>query len=90
MTTLGQTTELSAQLEELRITEDWTYLELANKIEEVTHRWRDEDCWRRICQGTTANPHGRTRDILETFLATVRARRRRVANGRRPAVRRAS
>jgi len=38
----------------------------------VTQRKRDDDCWRRICQGLTTAPHGRTVGILEDFLASVR------------------
>jgi hypothetical protein len=89
MTINGHTTDLSAELEELRMSRDWTYLQLANAIETVTHRRRAEDCWRRICQGQTTQPHGRTLAILEAFLATVRGSARRRTNGRR-ATRRAT
>lgn len=82
----GQTTDLFAELEELRMSRDWTYLELADAIEAVTHRRRAEDCWRRICQGLTTQPHGRTVAILEAFLSTVRGNdgaRHRATSGRR-------
>ncbi len=81
MTTLGQTTELFEELEQLRMSRDWTYHQLGQAIEEVTHRHRADDCWRRICQGLTPNPHTRTLDILQTFLEVQR--RRRSTNGRR-------
>lgn len=78
MATNGQLTELFSELEDLRVARDWTYLELADAIEGVTHRRRDDDCWRRICQGLTPAPHKRTLAILETFLASVRQPKRRV------------
>jgi hypothetical protein len=77
MTINGHMADLFAELEEFRITRDWTYLQLADAIAETTHRHRDEDCWRRICQGLTARPHGRTIAILESFLASMRRPRRR-------------
>jgi hypothetical protein len=89
MATNGQTTDLfedrvGAELEDLRRSRDWTYLQLAEAIAAVTHRRRDEDCWRRICLGLTVRPHRRTLDILESFLGTERGpRTRRRANGRR-------
>jgi hypothetical protein len=84
MATNGQTADLFEELEELRRARDWTYLQLSEAIAAVTHRRRDEDCWRRICLGLTRQPHQRTLDILETFLGTERApRTRRRANSRR-------
>jgi len=71
-TTNGQLADLFIELEELRRQRDWTYQQLSEAIYRVTQRKRDDDCWRRICQGLTTAPHGRTVGILEDFLASVR------------------
>jgi hypothetical protein len=81
----GQPTDIGAQLEEVRMSYDWTYSELADRIAKVTSRRRADDCWRRICRGETPKPHERTLNIAERFLASVRrtrARRRSVASRR--------
>ena len=87
MATLGHTPNLFAvELEELRMERDWTYLELSEAIAIATNKRRDEDCWRRICQGITTQPHGRTLNIINKFLATQRAagaRKRRPAPARK-------
>jgi hypothetical protein len=75
-------TEQFAELERIRKKRDWTYLQLADAIEAVTRRRRDQDCWRRICLGLTETPNARTLDILEEYLASVsngRKARRKVA-----------
>lgn len=73
-------TTLLTELEELRLSRDWTYKDLADDIEEQTQRRRDPDCWRRLCLGLTPNPHKRTLDILETYMKGERGRRRRKAS----------
>lgn len=69
--------EMFAELETLRRQRDWTYQQLADAIAKQTNRRRDQDCWRKICQGQTLAPQARTLDILENFLESVRPRRRR-------------
>jgi hypothetical protein len=81
MATNGQLPKLFTDLEALRRANDWTYQELSEAIAKVTQLSRDDDCWRRICQGLTTKPQGRTVGIIETFLASVRpkaAAKRRV------------
>ena len=70
-------TEQFAELEALRVERDWSYQELADAIAASTNRRRNQDCWRKICQGLTERPQSRTRDIVEKFLATVN-------NGKKP------
>ena len=77
MGTNGEPADLFAELEDYRCAQDWTYLELAENIATVTRRRRDEDCWRRICNGLTTKPQGRTLDILKAFLVAVRPSGRR-------------
>jgi len=76
-------TELFNELESLRLERDWSYQELSDAIASATNRRRNQDCWRRICQGEVDRPQGRTLAILESFLATVRSKppqqRRRTA-----------
>jgi hypothetical protein len=81
---MGQTTELCAELEDIRIAQDWSYQQLAQAIEDSTNKHRNEDCWRRICLGLTPNPHGRTLAILKAFLASYKTQRRS-SSGRRKA-----
>jgi hypothetical protein len=64
------------ELEQLRLTRDWTYRQLADSIEERTNRRRDPDSWRRICLGLTPTPHKRTLDILEQYLKAEKAEKR--------------
>lgn len=72
-----------AELEEYRLSQDWTYHDLSEAIARITNRRRAVDCWRRICKGLVPQPHERTVDIIESFLAQVRRTagksRRRVA-----------
>jgi hypothetical protein len=59
------------ELEIIRRDRDWSYQELADEIARVTQKRRDQDCWRKICQGLTDRPHSRTQDILDKFLAAL-------------------
>jgi hypothetical protein len=74
-------TELFTDLETLRLTRDWSYQQLADEIATTTNRRRNQDCWRKLCQGVTKHPQKRTVDIAEVFLAAVKTptRRRRSA-----------
>lgn len=65
-------TELFAELESLRLEQDWSYQELADAIAATTNRRRNQDCWRKICQGETDKPQGTTIYILQTFLRKSR------------------
>jgi len=72
-------TEKASLLESIRLERDWSYLELSNAIEDVTGLHRNQDCWRKICNGETSTPQGRTARILDKFLARMKGERRRSA-----------
>jgi len=76
-------TKKATRLEVVRQSRDWSYQDLADAIEEATGFHRDQDCWRRICAGTTAKPNRRTQFALDQFFA-------RLGNGRRAAKRQRS
>ena len=70
------------QLEELRLARDWSYRELAEVIATETGFQRNQDCWRKICQGRTKNAHKPTLRALALFYSAVRNnghRRRRAS-----------
>jgi hypothetical protein len=56
-------------LEQLRLDHFWSYRTLAKLITNETGLRRDQDSWRKICQGITDEPDETTRHGMETFLA---------------------
>jgi hypothetical protein len=91
MATNGQKLpSIFTELERIRVSRDWTYKQLAKAIASTTHHDRTEDCWRKLCQGLTPNPHRRTVHMLELFMASPKGRRRGgKATGRRRLARKA-
>lgn len=69
--------ELFQELENWRLEQDKSYQELADAIEAVTGRRRDQDCWRKLCLGQTPRPHSRTVDIAQKFMDAQRVRTRK-------------
>jgi hypothetical protein len=70
------TAELAEKLEMVRQAQDWSYQELAENIEEATGRHRNEDCWRKICLGSTPHPRRTTLNIARDFLKDFAGQRR--------------
>jgi hypothetical protein len=60
-------------LEELRRRRDWSYRELAEVIATETGFQRNQDCWRKICQGETELPHGPTSHAMNVFFMKIAA-----------------
>lgn len=58
-------------LEQLRLSKDWSYQDLTAAIFEATGYRRDADCWRRICQRVTKEPQGCTKHALSLFRAAL-------------------
>jgi hypothetical protein len=70
------------RLEQLRRTRDWSYRDLADNIFVTTRFRRNQDCWRKICQGETETPHGPTEEAMRLFFAALAvngSRRRRAS-----------
>lgn len=59
------------ELEQLRLARDWSYRDLADNIQAVTKFRRNQDCWRKICQGRTKNAHAPTLYALDQFYAAL-------------------
>jgi hypothetical protein len=67
------------RLERLRLARDWSYQDLADNIYLATDVRRDQDCWRKICQGKTKNSHAPTLNAMSRFFAALNGRRRKAA-----------
>lgn len=69
--------DVFSQLETHRRQSDLSYQQLAARIANATGRYRNQDCWRKLCQGLTTNPQATTVDIAEAYLQSLPKGRRR-------------
>lgn len=59
-------------LDAVRKTHDWSFQNVADRIETVTHFRRSQDCWRKFAKGLTKHPNDRTLCAVDEFLDYLR------------------